>query len=633
MKNGLRTAQLICLCPFKVIRKFRPMWLKSGIQNSFNALNSLSRSRKLIVGILVLLALVYYLGPSIFGLGQGQKNYAVTGCIDEKVQAFYTASLNYDAIINHNPPLPDETVYPAYTGNGYIAAAFGTENGLFVRLNRALSLPVKFYPVVGINVEHKDIKDAFVLDLKSGIAHRMQALKQSWHCVQMESELFAHRSRPSVLVQDIHISNPTVDSVIIEFDQVGASGWTGAETKTYSVKDYQQQTLTYRVTTGVIKIPNADAVVGAVIATIASPTSVVVKANSNYKQHIVTIVKYTKPLNKESVQSTVQDLVEKVKSDLTEVMNINARMLKREHTKVWGKLWETGFSISKSKASDAHNGDKINTTIYYVLCNVPAPLHDLTTSKQQRNEILKVLYYPDKCYSEHSTLKADTLWMDVVDEDHIARVVTTWMITLEKHSCSFMVQAGAEGVLQAMVMSFGALKFKDHHLELAVHPKELHRDISFRRINYGNNTHVNISVIVGEDNKANIYVALDRNDKPYYGCDAGCVDAPVSLSKNWQRFPVKLTDPLTSILYITADKQHMTDLKHIIHVTTIEEAPAHEHHVIALHKHGHHFGGLPTLFWVSIAFLILIFHLFLFKLIYNEYCQGQERYARSKYSL
>jgi len=53
-------------------------------------------------------------------------------------------------------------------------------------------------------------------------------------------------------------------------------------------------------------------------------------------------------------------------------------------------------------------------------------------------------------------------------------------------------------------------------------------------------------------------------------------------------------------------------------------APAHEHHVMVLHKHGHHFGGLPMLFWGTIGLLITVFHLFLFKLIYNEYCSGSE---------
>lgn len=51
----------------------------------------------------------------------------------------------------------------------------------------------------------------------------------------------------------------------------------------------------------------------------------------------------------------------------------------------------------------------------------------------------------------------------------------------------------------------------------------------FRRLSYGNATHVNISVVLQEDNKAVIYVALDRSDRNYYACDGGCLDDPVEL--------------------------------------------------------------------------------------------------------
>lgn len=124
-------------------------------------------------------------------------------------------------------------------------------------------------------------------------------------------------------------------------------------------------------------------------------------------------------------------------------------------------------------------------------------------------------------------------------------------------------------------------------------------------------------------------------------------------------FPVKLTDPLSALLYITFDYEHMDNLKHTIHVREINignandisflttclgvidcfhacsvAAPAHEAHVMAVHRTGHHLGGLPTLFWGSLAFLIVIFHLFLAKLIYNEYCVSpQDRYIRTRYSL
>ena len=46
----------------------------------------------------------------------------------------------------------------------------------------------------------------------------------------------------------------------------------------------------------------------------------------------------------------------------------------------------------------------------------------------------------------------------------------------------------------------------------------------------------------------------------------------VSIFSNQKaKFPVKLTEPLTSILYVTADKIHMEEYKHAIHVKEIAE--------------------------------------------------------------
>ena len=122
------------------------------------------------------------------------------------------------------------------------------------------------------------------------------------------------------------------------------------------------------------------------------------------------------------------------------------------------------------------------------------------------------------------------MWPSVTTEESLTQLIQTWMITLTKHGCESMLQAGSDGTHQAMILSFGALKFSNDHLEFGTPPGDLHRDYFFRRINYGNNTHVNITVVVGEDNKAQMSVALDRNDKPYYACDAGCLDDPVKLS-------------------------------------------------------------------------------------------------------
>ena len=48
-------------------------------------------------------------------------------------------------------------------------------------------------------------------------------------------------------------------------------------------------------------------------------------------------------------------------------------------------------------------------------------------------------------------------------------------------------------------------------------------------MNFGNATHVTIRVAVDDNNKANLFVSLDRSDRTYFGCDAGCLDAPVKL--------------------------------------------------------------------------------------------------------
>ena len=138
-------------------------------------------------------------------------------------------------------------------------------------------------------------------------------------------------------------------------------------------------------------------------------------------------------------------------------------------------------------------------------------------------------------------------------------------------------------------------------------------------------THINVSIVVDEDNRAVLYIALDRSDGKYYACDGGCLDDPISLSNKPTMFPVKLTEPLTAILYIASDKEHIEELQHAIHVKEVAEAPAHEHHVIALHKHGNQLGGLPTFFWISICAIIIVFHVFLCKLIVKEYCEPPEK--------
>jgi hypothetical protein len=141
---------------------------------------------------------------------------------------------------------------------------------------------------------------------------------------------------------------------------------------------------------------------------------------------------------------------------------------------------------------------------------------------------------------------------------------------------------------------------------------------------------------VGNDNHAVLYVTLNElidAKQKFYACDAGCIDPPIELELHKrEQFPVKLTNPITAILYISLDQVHINELKHILHVQEIDIAPSQDVNAIAIHRHGHHMAGLATLFWTLFVILIVIFHLFLLKLIYREMCSNPSTNDKNSYS-
>lgn len=129
---------------------------------------------------------------------------------------------------------------------------------------------------------------------------------------------------------------------------------------------------------------------------------------------------------------------------------------------------------------------------------------------------------------------------------------------------------GVNGVLQSMLLSIGGIRFRNHHLEMNLDPKELHRDMFFRSVHFGKEYYLNISISVAQDNRAVIDVSIDNEQSRAYACDAGCLDPPVQLSTKPTRFPVKMTSPSTAILYITEDVEYMHQLKDTLHVKEVE---------------------------------------------------------------
>ena len=463
---------------------------------------------------------------------------------------------------NHTSPLL------AYVGNGYFGMSVSSDSEINIKSKRTLSVPVPFKPLVKLTLVGEGQEELGVVTdyirgvVRVGSCHQEQGSFED--PVTVTSNVIAHRTVPGVLVQDIRVHNPTSQPKQIGLERLGISQWETA--KSYSrVIEHGEGGVKYTVVTGLVEASGKKVAVA--IAARKLSSSLEVKSRMTQSFHLLTGVAYSQPSSEKEAENLREAMEREAVQNVAAAAALSWQKLQERHAEVWKNLWTSGFGISNSMAEDAINGDRINATMYYVLSQSPTPLHSGQTSEGKRSELQGFLSYTEGCYSGIRTLQATNLWTPLTSLTRVDTVVSYWLLNLEKNGCHNLIRAGADGVMQAMVLSLPGLKFSNHHLELNVHPRELHRDLSVRRVNYGNETHINISVNVMDDNRAALFVSLDKMNRDYYACDAGCMDPPVRLGPTVQQFPVKLTDPVTAILYITADHEHMNDLKHVIHVS------------------------------------------------------------------
>uniref|UniRef100_A0A069DW18 Putative conserved plasma membrane protein n=1 Tax=Panstrongylus megistus TaxID=65343 RepID=A0A069DW18_9HEMI len=586
--------------------------------------------------LIIVLVLLLYLYPSfheVYVKKQPSDTDNAESCLDDHITPYYLESLEGNANIRKLHTWEDldaeDDSYLPWVGNGHIGLAILPRSSVYIKHPDAktLSLPIGWSPLI-VPLAHGTKQEAVATHFPSGIVSRYQCYGSGLYLSHL---IYSHRSRKEVLIQEMKIANPTSAPLVLSLDiQVRSLEKLlhGAEHRILILKEGKNENSLYNMMSGAVHVNKAEQEVGVAILMKNVPSSVKVESHRTTGLYVLTII-CTDIMKKGEFYNRKAALENKCIEVLKNTTSLSSSRLKQEHIDAWYKLWSTGLYISKSKAAGALNGDKINATIYYVLSNTL-----LNTLSERNNGTIATRPYTafaEGCYGGyHHTLQAVNLWKSLKAIEEINDIVSLWLLTLEKQGCHKLIKTGAMGVGQAMVLSFGGFRFSGQHLEFKIDPKFLHRDYIFRRIHYDDMTAINVSVTLQDDNKAQLGVSLDKSDRPYYACDGGCSEEPVQLGSEMTYFPVKLTEPITSILYITPDKDHMELIKDTLHVHKIVEAPAYDHHVIALHRHGHHLGGLPTLFWASICFLIIIFHLFLFKLIFNEYCDKQDKH-RNRY--
>ncbi|CAG2102542.1 unnamed protein product [Medioppia subpectinata] len=492
-----------------------------------------------------------------------------------------------------------------------------------------------------------ETENADVIRFRDGIVNRITCFDYIKRSASIKQTFYAHRLIPALFVQEIRITNPTEVPLIIKLHR---KEWMGdPNVKIQSMLVPNKESKDFSVLVSQLDASNwghLNKGIAVVVAYSPLIDTIEIDSHSAKTIHVQTFVNYTASTPISQIAAKVPELKVSLRETVKKVLELTSSALERYHTEMWNDLWSSGFGISHSKAPNALNGDLINATIYYLMSQkttlpFDSELMNLSDFGHKVSQSKALLLLPDHCYNGHSTLQASTLWSKLETLNEVNKIANLWLLTLEKQGCHHLISSGSHGVMQAMILSMASLQFTKHHLEFNTHPNELHRNYYIRRIIYGNETLINITVALQDNNKAQIFVSMDKKaaNKQFFACDAGCLDAPVILSFIPKEFPVKMTEPLTAILYITPDEQHIKELKHTIHVKEIAEAPAHEHEVLAVHRFGTSYGGLPTIFWILIVFLIVIFHIFLAKLIYNEYCGASatavpyERHRQGRYAM
>ncbi|XP_015192563.1 uncharacterized protein KIAA2013 homolog isoform X2 [Lepisosteus oculatus] len=603
------------------------MWLQQRLKGLPGLLSS-SWARRVLVGLLLFFIIYWYLSSDgilrIFS-SSGEPGGATGQCLQTEIQRWKQVADKGEGIII-TPQ--SKVVVPAVVGNGHFLVDIDS-NKLWISSAQSGSAPVyltEYSPLVGLKASTKRseaeavmlwFRKGSVLSARCTLMGPSQATRD---CVTVREEFIAHRSRPRVYLQRIHITNPSDRTATFETLAPSPSFGSKFSASVEKVEDKEFVLSSGRVLT------EKKQIVLVVVATKRLAGRLHVGAKTEFVENVLSVVHTSEPIEASKLEETFTRLRDGAKKEMGDLLRMSVEEIYQDHQQAWTDLFISGVEMRKIMDSHTPSSDTVNTTFYYVLSTSTAPLLDKRITVEERERLESSLNYADHCFSGHATMHAENLWpARVTSVAQILQLVNLWNLTLQKRGCKVLVAAGVHGVMQGMVLSFGGLQFTENHLQFQADPDVLHNSYSLRGIHY-NKDLINLAVLLDAEGKPFLHVSVKPQEKPVklFACEAGCMNEPVELTSEVKghTFPVMVTQPITPLLYISTDLTHLQDLRHTLHLKAIL---AHEDHMAKQYP------GLPFLFWFSVASLITLFHLFLFKLIYNEYCgPGAKPLFRSK---
>ena len=186
--------------------------------------------RKATTILIIVLVFFFYLGPGlvrwIAGGGERTGQTGLELCIQDRLSLL-------QSIVESGDGHTDREGKLSYVGNGYIGLSVNAESQINIKSKRTLSVPLSVKPLVSLRLEGEDVSEdsVKVTDYTAGTVTEFKCLagRRDSDFVTVTSNVYAHRTVPGLLVQDVKIYNPNSHSVELLVESLGMeAGWDSA---------------------------------------------------------------------------------------------------------------------------------------------------------------------------------------------------------------------------------------------------------------------------------------------------------------------------------------------------------------------------------------------------------------------
>lgn len=319
------------------------MWLQQRFKGLPGLLSS-SWARRLLLGLLLFLIFSWYLRSEP---RWGFSGSAVTGgpagkCLQAEIHRWSSLVERGEGMYSTPQERPDA---PFVSGNGHVLLDIDSNRLWVASSSRPGSAPVhqtEYSPRTGVHLEGTRVEaKAAMLWFRKGSVLMVRCVSPSSHqasrdCVSIREEFIAHRSRPNVFLQRIHINNPYDRAASFE---VSSENLSFGHKFSSSVENLEDKEIV--LASGKVHLDNNRMVVVVVVTKKLGPR-IQVPAKSEHTDNVVSVVWTSEPIESSKVDETFSALREGAKSELSELLRVSVDELVLEHQQAWTDLFISG---------------------------------------------------------------------------------------------------------------------------------------------------------------------------------------------------------------------------------------------------------------------------------------------------